>query len=118
VRQALRIVQNVENTRLQSKFPPQVFSYLARVGMPLILKIKNQVPMQNRTLQQPKRVLLTIVIIFVTGLVATNIFGQQLIEWWEKLLTRVPVVKSIYSSVKQVSDTLFSSSGNAFRKAF
>ena len=62
-------------------------------------------------------VLLTIVIIFVTGLVATNIFGQQLIEWWEKLLTRVPVVKSIYSSVKQVSDTLFSSSGNAFRKA-
>jgi uncharacterized membrane protein len=61
--------------------------------------------------------LLTLVIIFVTGLVATNIFGQQLIVWWEKLLSRVPVVKSIYSSVKQVSDTLFSDSGNAFRKA-
>ena len=48
---------------------------------------------------------------------ATNIFGQHLIEVWESLLARVPVVKSIYSSVKQVSDTLFSNTGNAFRKA-
>lgn len=61
--------------------------------------------------------LLTLVIIFVTGLVATNIFGQQLIILWESFLSRVPFVKSIYSSVKQVSDTLFSNSGNAFRKA-
>ena len=61
--------------------------------------------------------LLTLGIIFVTGLVATNIFGQQLIAWWESLLSRVPFVKSIYSSVKQVSDTLFSDTGNAFRKA-
>lgn len=60
---------------------------------------------------------LTISIIFVTGIIATNIFGQQLILLWENLLTRVPVVKSIYSSVKQVSDTIFSDSGNAFRKA-
>lgn len=62
-------------------------------------------------------VLLTLLIIFVTGLVATNIFGQQMIVWWERLLNRVPVVKAIYFSVKQVSDTLFSDSGNAFRKA-
>jgi len=62
-------------------------------------------------------VLLTLLTIFVTGLIATNIFGQQLIVLWEGMLTRVPVVKSIYSSVKQVSDTLFSDSGNAFRKA-
>lgn len=61
--------------------------------------------------------LLTLVIIFVTGLVATNIFGQQMIVWWERLLNRVPVVKAIYFSVKQVSDTLFSDAGNAFRKA-
>jgi len=61
--------------------------------------------------------LLTLLIIFITGLIATNFFGQQLIAWWEKLLSRVPFVKSIYSSVKQVSDTLFSDSGNAFRKA-
>ena len=61
--------------------------------------------------------ILTLGIIFVTGLVATNIFGQQLIVLWESLLSRVPFVKTIYSSVKQVSDTLFSDSGNAFRKA-
>lgn len=62
-------------------------------------------------------VILTVAIVLATGLVATNIFGQQLIELWEGLLVRVPVVKSIYSSVKQVSDTLFSDSGNAFRQA-
>lgn len=61
--------------------------------------------------------ILTLGIIFVTGLISTNIFGQQLIAMWESLLSRVPFVKSIYSSVKQVSDTLFSDSGNAFRKA-
>lgn len=61
--------------------------------------------------------LLTLLIIFVTGLIATNFFGKQLILLWESLLARVPVVKSIYSSVKQVSDTLFSDSGNAFRQA-
>jgi len=61
--------------------------------------------------------LLTLLIIFVTGLIATNFFGRQLIFLWEALLARVPVVKSIYASVKQVSDTLFSDSGNAFRQA-
>jgi uncharacterized membrane protein len=61
--------------------------------------------------------LLTLLIIFVTGLVATNFFGMQVILLWESLLNRVPVVKSIYSSVKQVSDTLFSDTGNAFRQA-
>jgi len=61
--------------------------------------------------------ILTVVTIFVTGVIATNIFGQQLILLWEAMLSRVPVVKSIYASVKQVSDTIFSDSGNAFRKA-
>ncbi len=61
--------------------------------------------------------ILTLLIIFVTGIVAHNYFGRKLVNVWELLLTRIPVVNSIYSSVKQVSDTLFSSSGNAFRKA-
>lgn len=61
--------------------------------------------------------LLTLLIIFVTGLIATNFFGKRLILVWEVLLSKVPVVKSVYASVKQVSDTLFSDSGNAFRKA-
>jgi len=61
--------------------------------------------------------LLTIVIVFVTGLLTNNLVGNYVVKMWEKLLTRIPVVSSLYSSVKQVSDTLFSSSGNAFRKA-
>ncbi|CAN6134903.1 COG2928 Uncharacterized conserved protein [Methylophilaceae bacterium] len=61
--------------------------------------------------------ILTLLIIFVTGVIATNFFGKRLILVWEALLARVPVVKSIYASVKQVSDTLFSDSGNAFRQA-
>ena len=61
--------------------------------------------------------ILTIVIVLVTGLFATNFFGAQLVEIWHDILNRIPVVNSIYSSVKQISDTLFSSSGQAFRKA-
>jgi uncharacterized membrane protein len=60
---------------------------------------------------------LTLLVIFVTGVLAANIIGQRLIRFWEGVLGRIPVVKSIYYSVKQVSDTLFSSSGEAFRKA-
>jgi len=55
-------------------------------------------------------------IIFLTGVVTANYFGRQLFALWESLLARIPVVKSIYSSVKQVSDTLFSGKGEAFRK--
>jgi uncharacterized membrane protein len=61
--------------------------------------------------------ILTLLIIFFTGLFTRNFLGTRLLMWWEMLLNRIPVVNSIYSSVKQVSDTLFSSSGNAFRKA-
>jgi uncharacterized membrane protein len=61
--------------------------------------------------------ILTVVIVLLTGLFATNFFGAQLVEIWHDILNRIPVVNSIYSSVKQISDTLFSSSGQAFRKA-
>ncbi len=60
---------------------------------------------------------LTLLVIVVTGLLAANFISQRLVVWWERLLARIPVVNSIYNSVKQVSDTLFSSSGNAFRQA-
>ena len=62
-------------------------------------------------------VLLSFAILFVTGVFAANFFGQRLILIWEGLLGRIPVVKSIYSSVKQVSDTVLSDQGTAFRKA-
>ena len=62
-------------------------------------------------------VVLAVAVVFITGLLAANIIGQRLVALWEGLMARIPVVKSIYVSVKQVSDTLFSSSGQAFRKA-
>ena len=61
--------------------------------------------------------MLTLLVIFLTGLATRNFVGKRIVWAWEGLLVRIPVVRSIYSSVKQVSDTLFSSSGNAFRKA-
>jgi len=61
-------------------------------------------------------VILTLVVVFLTGLFTANILGQRLVKFWEWLLSRIPVVKSIYSGVKQVSDTLFSGQGQAFRK--
>ena len=60
---------------------------------------------------------LTLAFIFVVGLLTQNFVGQKLVGWWELIVARIPVVGPIYTSVKQVSDTLLSSSGNAFRKA-
>lgn len=60
--------------------------------------------------------LMTLLVVFLTGLVTTNIVGQKLVRFWEGVLARIPVVKSIYYSVKQVSDTMFSGNGDAFRK--
>ncbi|HEY5637083.1 MAG TPA: DUF502 domain-containing protein [Burkholderiales bacterium] len=62
-------------------------------------------------------VIMTLVIVFLTGLFATNLIGARLVQFWHFVLNRIPVVSSVYSSVKQISDTLFSSSGQAFRKA-
>ena len=62
-------------------------------------------------------VVMTLAIVFVTGVFAANIIGERLVRLWNAILHRIPFVSSIYSSVKQVSDTLFSSSGQAFRKA-
>ena len=62
-------------------------------------------------------VVMSLLIVLLTGLIAANVLGQKLVQIWESLLARIPVVKSIYYSVKQVSDTLFSSSGQAFREA-
>ena len=62
-------------------------------------------------------VIIVLAIIFVSGLLAANYAGQWWTKLWDRFINRIPIVKSIYSSVKQVSDTLFSSKGNAFRQA-
>lgn len=61
-------------------------------------------------------VILTVVVVLSTGLLVRNVFGQRLLRYWDGLLRRIPFVNAIYNSVKQVSDTLLSESGNAFGK--
>ncbi|MFC5431019.1 DUF502 domain-containing protein [Paraburkholderia denitrificans] len=61
--------------------------------------------------------LLTLAFIFAVGLLTHNFIGQKLVSWWNALVRRIPLVGPLYSSVQQVSDTLLSSNGNAFRKA-
>jgi uncharacterized membrane protein len=60
--------------------------------------------------------LLTFAVVLATGIFASNIIGQRLFHFWERVLQRIPVVNSIYNGVKQVSDTLFRPGGQAFRK--
>lgn len=62
-------------------------------------------------------VILVAVVIFATGVFVANMFGQWWVRQWDSLMNRIPVVRSIYTSVKQVADTLFSGSGHAFSKA-
>ena len=62
-------------------------------------------------------VLLALGILLLVGAITSNFIGRRLLAWSDRLMNRIPVVRSIYSGVKQVSDTLFSESGNAFRTA-
>ena len=62
-------------------------------------------------------VLLVLSVMLATGALVSNVAGRWWVKQWDYLFTRIPIVKSIYNSVKKVSDTLFSSNGNAFRTA-
>lgn len=61
-------------------------------------------------------VALSVATVIVTGMVFANLFGRRLVRLWEDLLARIPLVRSIYSSVKQITETLFSTHGKSFRK--
>ncbi|MBL3528259.1 MAG: DUF502 domain-containing protein [gamma proteobacterium endosymbiont of Lamellibrachia anaximandri] len=61
-------------------------------------------------------VLLTLIILLFTGLVAANLFGRKLVSLWERLLARIPLVRSVYSAVKQLVETMLSDGGQSFRK--
>ena len=62
-------------------------------------------------------VLVVALVVFLTGLLAANLLGRRVVGLWESLLARIPLVRSIYSSVKQVSDTILAPNGQAFRQA-
>ena len=61
-------------------------------------------------------IILAITILLLTGMLAANLFGRRFVEIWEQILNRIPLVRSIYSSVKQISNTIFDPSGQSFRK--
>lgn len=61
-------------------------------------------------------IVLSLLIILVTGMVAANMFGRRLVAFWESLLARIPLVRSVYSAVKQLAETVFSPGGQSFRK--
>ncbi len=62
-------------------------------------------------------VILLVLVLLISGALVSNVAGRWWVRQWDRLLSQIPIVKSIYSSVKKVSDTLFSDGGNAFRKA-
>jgi uncharacterized membrane protein len=61
-------------------------------------------------------VIVAVTVVLATGIVVANLFGRKLVGLWEGLLARIPLVSSVYSAVKQISETMFSSNGNSFRK--
>ena len=61
-------------------------------------------------------IVLTVVVVFITGVIAANLVGRKLVNLGERILARIPLVRSIYSAVKQVTETIFSGSGKSFRK--
>lgn len=61
-------------------------------------------------------IIIGILILVLTGVFAANLFGRKLVGFWEAILGRIPLVRTIYSSVKQVLETLFSSNSESFRR--
>ena len=63
-------------------------------------------------------IILLFLIIFITGILVTNILGRRLVALWEKLLNRIPGFRNIYNILKKVSDTVLNTSSQSFKKAF
>ncbi|MCW8906747.1 MAG: DUF502 domain-containing protein [Sedimenticola sp.] len=61
-------------------------------------------------------VVLSLLIVFATGVLAANLFGRSLVSIWEHLMARIPLVRSVYSGAKQLAETMFSEAGQSFRK--
>lgn len=62
-------------------------------------------------------VILVFLTLLATGALVSNVAGRWFVRQWDRLFANIPIFKSVYSSVKKISNTLFSSDGNAFRRA-
>jgi len=92
----------------------------------LLIDLADQVLLLLPTQYRPENLLgfnipglgvaLTALTVIITGMIFANLFGRRLVRLWEDILARIPLVRSIYSSVKQITETLFSSQGKSFRK--
>lgn len=63
-------------------------------------------------------VIISVAVVFITGMLITNFLGHRLVIFWEAIVNKIPLVRSIYSAVKQITETIFSSAGQSFRKAY
>src|SRR6185312_13216307 len=63
-------------------------------------------------------VVITLLFIFLTGVLAANFFGSRLVAMGDQLISRIPIVRTIYMGVKQIAQTLFTPGGQSFRKVF
>lgn len=61
-------------------------------------------------------VVLSLFLLLVTGVLATNYLGQRLVQWSELLLEKIPLVRSIYNTSKKVIQAVFATNSQAFRK--
>jgi uncharacterized membrane protein len=63
-------------------------------------------------------VLLTILVLFITGLLGANLFGRKILAFWESILNRIPLIRSVYSGAKQVAETVLSDGDTSFKRVF
>ena len=63
-------------------------------------------------------IILVLIVILITGVMVTNILGRKLVALWEKVLNKIPGFRNVYNVLKKVSDTVFNTSTESFRKAF
>ena len=61
-------------------------------------------------------VLFLFVVVWITGVVTANFLGRKLVAFWERILETIPLVRSIYSAVKKVMNSMLSSQGDSFRR--
>ncbi|MGI9265590.1 MAG: DUF502 domain-containing protein [Gammaproteobacteria bacterium] len=63
-------------------------------------------------------VVLTILVLFITGLLGANLFGRKILAFWESILNRIPLIRSVYSGAKQVAETVLSDGDTSFKRVF